>query len=95
MSLQTMLHYEFSHENPEWMSAFWAVVYPICAIGLAIIYWISSVPDSRTGAVALACITTALGASAFLFIFWPVAVALNVPSAIAWLVARMSQAAQS
>jgi hypothetical protein len=84
MSFGTMLRFELSHENAEWKSVYWSVAYPICAIGLAIIYGFSTVSESRAGAVILACGTTALSASAFLFVYWPMAVAFNVPSIMAW-----------
>lgn len=83
MSLGAMVRSEFSRENMEWQAAYWAAVYPLGAIGLALVYRFSNLTSSQLGAIALPSICTALCASALLFVHWLGALALLVPCIVA------------
>jgi len=85
MSFTSMLQSEFSAENPERISSYWAACYPILMFSLALIYWFSRLSTSKQGLFFLATATTILAASAFHFTLLPIAAILSLPCALAWL----------
>ena len=84
MSFNSMLKSEFSHENSEWKSAYWAAIYPLISLALAAIYTFTGFAKSRPGALSLALAGSVLALSAPFFIHWLPACILLIPCLLGW-----------
>ena len=84
MSFSQMLQSEFSHENPEWRSVYWAAIYPVLSLGLAAIYMFTRFANSRSGAFMLAGAGSVLALSAAPFVHWLLECILLVPCLFGW-----------